>query len=860
MLVSRSTLGSALCALLAGSAALAGSAGGGGVSLGARALAPSSAAQVAPHADHSLPHDTIPDFCAAPTISSVASGAWSSPGTWSLGRRPEPGDVVDVSTGTVVTFDLVMSPPDMPAALKCVGVNGRLQFSTTAHTRLWSGDIMVHQGGEMIVGDAATPIPAGVTAEIVIANQALNGTVDPLRYGTGLIVMGKLVMHGAVKEPTFVRVSSELGAGGITIPVEQPLTGWQVGDRIVIPDTRHMRWFEWGNWTPPAPQWEERTIATISANGLSVTVNLPLTHSHLGARDVNGALSFLPHVGNLTRNVVVRSEVPIGSVGTRGHVMLTHRADIDIRYTQFRDLGRTTIDPLNPPNNNSNWVGRYALHIHHLMGPVTAPANGYQFTLIGNAIDGGNTTHRTKWGVVVHNSHYGLIKDNVAYNYAGSLFMFEDGSESFNVVDHNFALRSTGTGNREALGTEGGGFWFRGPNNRLRNNVAANLWGDNPEAAYGFKYFMRVLGNVKVPAFQGADTSVAGQFLTKNGNNLPILEFDNNEVYGAAQGMTYWWVNSEDPTPMANAEETVIRNLKIWHVFNVGVYHYPSKKVTFEGLTIRGSGEGFNSAACCGSGWFGNDYPGGQIVIRNSDIQGMWTGISLSSFSTDVNTIENTFLSNIVNVDVPSLRSVNGGAGIPARTTVLRNVRFQARPGAGLTALRMSWNADGSSQYNTTQSDKTFVFQHNGVLGDDLQVFYSVQATQAVAGGLAPCTSTRTGIQGLSCRFFEAFTDPTLTAGSSAIRRIHIEELRTRTNAVRTRRGLGAFAWTDPTLASTSTPIRAAHITELRTAIEQAYAVDGRALPTFTDPLLGAGTTMKAAHVTELRAAILAIE
>jgi hypothetical protein len=33
----------------------------------------------------------------------------------------------------------------------------------------------------------------------------------------------------------------------------------------------------------------------------------------------------LPHVGNATRNVVIRSENP---AGTRGHTLFTHRADV----------------------------------------------------------------------------------------------------------------------------------------------------------------------------------------------------------------------------------------------------------------------------------------------------------------------------------------------------------------------------------------------------------------------------------------------------------------------------------------------------------------------------------------------------
>src|SRR5262245_61692814 len=63
-----------------------------------------------------LPHN-IPDFCAASTITSVATGAWSNPSTWSPARVPAANDVVNVASTTTVTYDMVND-----AALNCVAV------------------------------------------------------------------------------------------------------------------------------------------------------------------------------------------------------------------------------------------------------------------------------------------------------------------------------------------------------------------------------------------------------------------------------------------------------------------------------------------------------------------------------------------------------------------------------------------------------------------------------------------------------------------------------------------------------------------------------------------------------------------
>ena len=140
--------------------------------------------------------------------------------------------------------------------------------------------------------------------------------------------------------------------------------------------------------------------------------------------------------------------------------------------------------------------------MHHLSAAAT-PANGYQFTLVGNAVDGGSVETQFKWGITVHGSHYGSIKDNVVYNYNGAAIATEDGSESFNEFDHNFVMRGMGEPDepgvqaRMAMGTEGVGFWFRGPNNFVRNNVAANY--QNPTRSGIWVRLSLVFSATRVP-------------------------------------------------------------------------------------------------------------------------------------------------------------------------------------------------------------------------------------------------------------------------------------------------------------------------------------------------------------------------
>ena len=282
-----------------------------------------------------------------------------------------------------------------------------------------------------------------------------------------------------------MRLSQEPLAGSTTLTLEQSVVGWKPGDRLTLPDTRQLKSNEDGD--KYIPQWEELTLASVSSNGKTLTLSSPLQFDHKGARDVAGNLRFLPHVGNLSRNIIIRSENP---QGTRGHTLSVRRSDVDIRYVLFKDLGRTTIDSLdnttedgngNITHIGTNQIARYPLHTHHVIGPSTTPANGYQFTLIGNAIDGGSSDHIGKWGITIHASHYGLIKQHVVYNMGGAGIAVEDGSESYNLFDSNFVVRGSGLGGRADWnfktkpGSQGSGIWSASVNSSFRNNVVANV-------------------------------------------------------------------------------------------------------------------------------------------------------------------------------------------------------------------------------------------------------------------------------------------------------------------------------------------------------------------------------------------------
>lgn len=146
-----------------------------------------------------------------------------------------------------------------------------------------------------------------------------------------------------------------------------------------------------------------------------------------------------------------------------------------------------------------------------------------------------------------------------------------------------------------------------------------------------------------------------------------------------------------------------------------------------------------------------------------------------------------------------------------------------------------------------------------GIIGDaTLESTESFTVTLANPAGASLADAT--GVGTIYDDDALGFTDPTLIAGSSIIKAVHITQLRSRIDAVRIARGLGAYPWTDATLSPTSSTVKAIHVGQLRTALDEAYAAAGRTPPVYSDPAPTTGAIVRARQITELRAAVIAIE
>lgn len=737
------------------------------------------------------PHEHIPNFTALPTVTSRQSGPWSAPSTWQQNRIPSNKDVVLIGVNHEVVYDTVSS-----ASLAAVGIHGHLTFRTDVNTRLKVGTLLVTSTGKLTIGTATTPVAPHVTAEIVVTDRPLyttspdpdTGIIDPRQYGTGLLVLGEINIHGARKTPTWTRLAVEPRTGDTILQLQGPVVGWQPGDRIVLPDTRHLPVDHPKRADNFPPRTEVLTVSSVVGNELRLSS--PLQFDHTGARNPDGTptvvpngTQLLPHVGNLTRNVVIRSENP---AGTRGHTMFTFRAKVHVAYAGFYDLGRTTTAELDSTKFDAsglvtrigtNQIGRYWVHLHRLWGPEPGTdgrplmpsvlnaagirtwleTNGWQYQFIGNAIAASsNNTSLFKWGITIHDSHFGKVTDNVMYNIAGSGMQTEDGSESYNLFARNFAVRIPGEGHERLpkveedpditgdLGKDGSGFWFRGPHNWVEHNAAADA------VFSGLYYSGYYLKTFRLPLFPGANPTLSTQGITRT--LVPFLSFADNEAYGPMQN-GLWGAWPSGCCNAANWEDIKIDRFVAWHPYMDAITWYHSGKTTFTDTLLRGDPDITSKPAADGramtsTGMDFTFYENVELTVTNADIRGFVVGIDMPRKTRDADedeppgTVMHSVLQNYVNVRVPTAHSK------PERDLLLNNVKFETFFASAIPNVSqplhiyMEHRADDSDS-NFSVGAMMEVRNYNQIPGDNFQVYYVERP--------APCKHTRPAIKGYVC-------------------------------------------------------------------------------------------------------------
>ena len=168
----------------------------------------------------------------------------------------------------------------------------------------------------------------------------------------------------------------------------------------------------------------------------------------------------------------------------------------------------------------------------------------------------------------------------------------------------------------------------------------------------------------------------------------------------------------------------------------------------------------------------------------------------------------------------------------------------------GATSVSLSWSASsGATQYEVYRFSSSLTTTASTSYSD---ASVSSGATYVYKVRAIDSSSRDSPFSAPDAATTIVFTDDPLVTNTTAIKAVHLMEVRQAVNAMRAAAGLAPASFTDATL--TGVPIKAAHVQQLRAALDEARAALGLAALVYTDPaLVTATTTVKAAHVQQLR-------
>lgn len=501
-------------------------------------------------------------------IRSAQSGPWSASATWTGGKVPPAGASVQIRAGHAVVFDTT-------ANARAVFIAGTLSFARDRDTRLDVGLIKIQAGEDtseegfncdahlpdadpsqpkaaLEVGTAEQPVDAKHTALIRLVY--FDG-MDPQSCPAIVDCGGRMEFHGAEMNHTWVKLGAPAKKGDTTVELHEPVTGWRVGDRVFLTGTTRQikREKTFRTSVRDNTQTEERIIRAV--NGTKLTLDQPLVFEHTADGAYRG------EVANLSRNVIIESADPAKA---RGHTMYHRGSAGAISYAEFRHLGKEGV------------LGRYSIHFHLVRDTMRGAS------VIGASIwDSGN-----RW-ITIHGTDYLVVRDCVGYQSVGHGFFLEDGTEVFNVLDHNLAVQAC-VGKplpKQVLPfdhNEGAGYWWANSLNTFTRNVAAECdeYGFRFDAAANTGFDLAL--NVPQPDGTRSPTDI---------RTLPFVRFDDNEIHCMRRhslnlgGMSAELKGDVGGVGPDAQHPFIIRNLKVWNVH--WAFHPGAPSVMVDGLDVH---------------------------------------------------------------------------------------------------------------------------------------------------------------------------------------------------------------------------------------------------------------------------------
>lgn len=398
-----------------------------------------------------------------------------------------------------------------------------------------------------------------------------------------------LKQHANVND-TFIIVDTTVSLPKMTIPTSktqgmnyttfEKKLNWNIGDTIVLGPTAYN------------PDEAESFIIT----GIDPMVknkfylDKPVKYFHWGkkqyfptASNVNFEFNERAEVANLSRSIVIKSDEEDETISEAddynsqigAHLMIHHHAKAYVNAVEFYKMGQAGV------------LGRYPFHWH-----LAGNSNG-QF------IKNSSIHHSFQRCIVLHQTNYATVQNNVCYNFKGHGIFLEDGSETNNKIIQNLVINAKApTASKILLQSDN----IYNSDGSGRFPSVSGIWISHP---YNDVRFNTVSGSVG----SGIWMSFLDNFLDQHGDNYaatksPTLYFNANTAHSCLVGIT--WDGSANGGNANNPNNPNDKTLgsSYYSPPNIPVYeNLIAFKNKLSGIYFRGNTVVFKNAVMADNGW-----------------------------------------------------------------------------------------------------------------------------------------------------------------------------------------------------------------------------------------------------------------
>ncbi|CAF3595884.1 unnamed protein product [Rotaria sordida] len=409
---------------------------------------------------------------------------WSSPWTWGGDEPPEAGTLVVIENQETIYLDI-----ETPILKVLVIDNATLIFDDFQDVALNVEYIVIVNGGRLAVGTESNPFQH---RGVINMYGHLRSIELPI-YGAKVLAIreGTLDMHGIPTIRTWTRLGATASNGSSAITLLQPVN-WTIDSQIVIATTSD-RFSQ--------KESEIRRIKNISSNGLILTLDKPLTYTHLGITQMlnSTTVEIRGEVGLLSHNVIFQGSItetwdeiieacPAGFNPDEFAVQTCFlgRYGQEIGSDQFGAMIMVSQDD-NITNSSQRVAVRLSnVEVFHVGQAFRLDRYAIHFQRNGNMSESyvkSSSIHESfNRAIHIQASNYITIEDNVIYNIMGNAMFLSDGIEVGHVFRGNLAIfvRTSSSLLNEDLTPAA--FWLSNPNNFVEFNAVAGT------THYGYWY------------------------------------------------------------------------------------------------------------------------------------------------------------------------------------------------------------------------------------------------------------------------------------------------------------------------------------------------------------------------------------